>query len=154
MDKYIIGFIMTVLALFMFVGVAKPEDVDMEAIIVIESNGDANAYNVRSQARGLCQITGICLKEWNLGHLRDQYSLDDLYNPGINLKIATWYMNKKIPRYLDYYGIPDTVETRLIAYNWGIGRLRSAMRAGDFSLDALPSETRQYIKKYNELTGR
>ena len=123
------------------------DEVNIERIIIIESSGNPYALNERSGARGLMQITPICLKEWNNENL-DKYTLDDLYNPVINKRIGTWYMNEKIPTYLWAYNIKDTIENRLIAYNWGIGNLRNYVNG---KLKNLPYETKRYIKKYREV---
>uniref|UniRef100_A0A6M3KZV7 Putative transglycosylase n=2 Tax=viral metagenome TaxID=1070528 RepID=A0A6M3KZV7_9ZZZZ len=119
--------------------------VDMNAIKIIESSGDPKAYNAISKARGLYQITPICLQEWNINHLREQYNFEDLFNAGINSKIADWYLNYKIPKYLKFYKIEDTTENRIIAYNWGVNNLRK-YKMGRTKI--LPKETINYISKY------
>ena len=125
---------------------ANAQDIDMERIKMIESSGDPTAFNKKSGARGLYQITPICLREWNSNHWREQYTLDDLFDPEINYRIANWYMNIKIPFYLRVYGIEDIPENRVIAYNWGIGNLRKYIRGRK----TLPKETKNYLLKYNE----
>ncbi len=112
------------------------------AIAQIESSNNPRAYNQRSKARGLCQITPVCLKEYNNYHTV-KYTLDDLFNAHINIQIADWYLNKRIPTLLAYYHIPDTIENRLIAYNYGIGHLLRG--------DPLPQKTINYIKKYSKI---
>ena len=64
-----------------------------------------------------------------------------------NLDIAHWYMNTRIPQMLRYYGMPDTVDNHLIAYNFGIGNL-IRYTTKDIKL---PKETRNYIRKYHKL---
>ena len=73
------------------------------------------------------------------------YELADLYNPKINVEIGTWYINKRIPQMIKAYGLEDTIEYRLIAYNWGIGNLLKHLKK------PLPKETRDYIRKYRRL---
>ena len=48
-----------------------------------------------------------------------------------------------------FYDIPDTIENRLICYNWGIGNLRKKVRNRS---NYLPKETINYIKKYKSQT--
>ena len=122
--------------------------VDIAKIIQIESSGNPDAYNPISKAIGLCQITSVCLLEWNNYHPNGQYDELDLYNGEINTLIGNWYVNIRIPSMLKYYRIPDTINNRIIAYNFGIGHLRNWYRAGaDYEL--LPKETKNYIVKYN-----
>lgn len=128
-----------ILGLFLFFCDIASADVDIDTIIQIESSGNPNAYNKGSQARGLMQITPICLKEYNSFN-RASFNLSDLFVPEINIKIGTWYINKRIPQMLRYYKIEDTINNRLIAYNFGIGNLKNGV--------PLPKETRDYIKKY------
>ena len=124
------------------------EEIDIQAIISIESSGNPHAYNAKSGAIGLMQITEICLDEFNAFAFADNiYGLGDLYNPPVNIMIGTWYINERIPQMLKHYRIEDTVENRLISYNFGIGNLRKYLK-GEVKL---PKETRNYIKKYRRL---
>ena len=136
-------------SLFWF-GVYKcfSEDVDIMRVVSLESSGDAGVFNPASKACGLMQITPICLREWNQNHPLDSYDFDDLFNAEVNIKIGTWYINEKIPKYLNFYKIADTLENRLIAYNWGIGNLTKYYRGADIKI---PEETKNYVKKYGGL---
>ena len=74
-------------------------------------------------------------------------------NVGESRQIADYYLNTRIPRILHHYGIPDTVEARLAAYNWGIGNLRNAFRKyGEDWINHTNSETSGYITKYDTAT--
>ncbi len=117
--------------------------VDMQAIAQIESSGQANAYNRVSGAVGMYQITPICLKDYNKFH-KPQRSMKEMYDRLIAHNVANWYFNHRIPSLLEAYGIKDTIENRLIAYNAGIGRLKNGK---------IPRESRDYVKKYKELTN-
>lgn len=116
----------------------KPTTVDMNKIYFIESSNNPKAYNKRSQAKGLGQITPIVLKEWNNFHPKAQVSDDDLFNADVNKQIAKWYMNERIPAMLKYFKKEDNARNRLIAYNAGIARVGQV----------LPKETDDYLKKY------
>jgi soluble lytic murein transglycosylase-like protein len=115
--------------------------VDLSVIKHIESRGNPVAYNKKSGARGLYQITPICLKEYNNFHPKQKYTKLDLFRPDINKKIAEWYLNKRIPQLLKYYGLPVTIENTLWAYNAGIGKVVKNIQ---------PTETKNYIKHYRE----
>ena len=61
-------------------------EIDIEIIKEIESNGNPLAYNFKSQARGVYQITPICLEDYNIYHDK-KYIESELFNPIINKKI-------------------------------------------------------------------
>jgi soluble lytic murein transglycosylase-like protein len=115
--------------------------ININRIIHIESRGNSKAYNKGSGARGICQITPICLKEWNNFHKQEQYTLEDLWNKEINIKIAEWYLNVRIPQMLRIYKMEVTTRNILIAYNAGIKRVFHWM---------IPNETVKYIYEYNK----
>lgn len=117
--------------------------IELKKIISIESRGNSRAYNSRSKARGLCQITPICLREYNNFHKSEQYTLNDLWNPEINKKIAIWYLEVRIPQMLKYYGYEISVENIIISYNAGIDYVVSRRE--------LKQETIDYINKYRRL---
>ena len=118
--------------------------VNMDIIAYIESSNKTQAYNRQSGARGLYQITRICLEDYNNLHTI-KYNKNDLFDPEINKKIAYWYMNVRIPQLLKYYNIDDNINNRLIAYNAGIKRLID---------NELPKETKNYLKKYHRLLDK
>ena len=126
---------------------AHAEDVDMNIIATIESNGNPYAYNPISQARGTYQITPICLNEYNDKH-RDSIIIEEqLFNPVYNGVVAFWYMNQRIPQMLKYYALQDTIDARLACYNAGIVvylKYKQGKRK-------LPNETINYINKYHKL---
>lgn len=163
--KYII------LLLLLFPIVCGAEEINIQAIIRIESSGNPNAYNKSSGCIGLMQINPKgALADWNnqtyeecswavsydnkdvracTKHpIIDKYNIGSLYNPIINIKIGTWYINERIPQMLKAYGIEDTVENRLIAYHDGIGNLRKYLK-GERKLG---KNMKAYIKKYKRLT--
>jgi len=120
-------------------------EINLSAIKQIESSGNPFAYNERSGAIGLYQITPICLKEWNtFAKGGCQYTIFDLADPAVNSKIAHWYLNNRIPQMLEYYRKPVTIRNILISYNAGISYVVENKK--------LPRETRNYLKKYNRLT--
>jgi hypothetical protein len=124
------------------------EEVNIDTIIKIESGGFKYAYNQSSGARGVMQVTAACLDDWNEKRKPlEWYTIKDLFNPEVNKKIGTWYINVQIPKYFKAYKVADTLENRLIAYNWGIGNFLRYYRG---LITKLPLETQQYIKKYKE----
>lgn len=123
-----------------FVGPVHAENIDLHKIMMIESAGNARAYNPQDGGRGLYQITAICLKEYNAFHPRDQYTPEDLWNTSISNLIADWYLNIRIPQMLKAYGLADNPRNRIIAYNAGIRTLVQNRE--------IPLITKRYLKKY------
>lgn len=116
------------------------EPIDTEKVVKIESSGNPKAYNKKSGAIGLMQVTPICLTEWNQFHPKQQFTKEQLYDPKVNRMIGEWYLCVRIPQMLRFYQKPVTVENCLIAYNAGIAYVVNGTK--------LPAETVQYIKKY------
>lgn len=120
---------------------ARAETIDMNVIIQIESSNNPVAYNTSTDARGLGQITPICLKEYNQFN-KASHQPRDLFNPLINKQIMSWYLTKRIPQMLRYYNKKVTVKNCIIAYNAGIKAVVKGY---------LPKETRRYINRYNAI---
>ena len=118
-------------------------DIDMSKIAMIESSGNPYAVSYRGwqYGKGKYQVSDVVRREYNQMRGKNVQS-DDLFNEKVCYEIANWYMNERIPSMLRHYGLKDTAENRLIAYNFGIGNLKNGK--------ALPAETRNYIKKYNK----
>ena len=121
-------------------GTAKAVEIDLTKIMMIESSGNAEAYNPRSGAIGLHQITPICLEDYNKVN-NTHYKPVQMHDPQLGAMVAYWYLNERIPALFKHYGVSDTVENRLIAYNAGI---KAVLRG------VIPKETANYIRKYNE----
>lgn len=100
----------------------------------IESDFNKNAYNSRGKAYGLCQITQPCLDEynWNNG---TKYTLDQIMDPDLNLKIGFWYYHRLLTHYKKYpeYGIHD-LKDAYIAYNLGVTAFKNVGKNGRISL--------------------
>jgi len=126
--------------------------IDMGKVASIESSGDPRAVNPNTKARGLCQFMRPTWEEV-VRKMGKDWTWEDAFDPDKNLAAANYYMNKNIPAILRSFNIPDTIETRLAAYNWGAGNVRKAYRKyGDKWLEHAPMETKNYIKKYYKLS--
>jgi len=119
--------------------------IDLPTIATIESSNNPLAYNKMSKAIGLYQITPIVLTEWNSFHPHEKYTGQDLFKPNVNEKIAKWYFYR-IQQMLVYYKKPLTLENFLISYNAGISYVVHDKK--------LPSETINYIKKYERMVQK
>jgi hypothetical protein len=132
------------------------QEISLDIISVIESSGNNMAYNFKSGATGQYQIIKSCLNDYNKHATENGFTLlnlTDMYEPKYAYMVSNWYLNEHIPDLLWDYGIPDTITSRLIAYNWGIGNLRKWFKRG-CHWNKLPLETRHYIQRYfKELKG-
>ena len=118
--------------------------VNMSVVKTIESHSSPWAHNKTSGARGLYQITPICLRDYN-ERMWQNITEQELFVAEINDRIAWWYLHVGIPQMLRYYNLPVTVRNILLSYNAGINNL---VRGWD-----LPHETREYLRQYERYTG-
>jgi len=132
----------------------QPEEeliVDVDTIAKIESSNNPRAVNRRTGARGLCQIMKPTWEECTR-MMRKDWSWEEAFDPEKNRAVADFYLNRRIPQMLRYFKIPDTLETRLASYNWGIGNVKRAYsKYGKDFLSVAPRETKNYVKKYERL---
>jgi len=131
---------------------ARADIIDLDIIAQIESSNNPMAYNSRTQAVGLYQITPICLKEFNqffyadeTGELEHPVIEKELFDQSINKMIAKWYLNKRIPQMLAHYGKEINTRNCIIAYNAGI---RAVVRG------YCPKETKNYLLRYAKLSEK
>jgi soluble lytic murein transglycosylase-like protein len=139
--KRILGLAITLASLVFCPAVfANTVNICLNSIALIESSNNSEAYNVRSKARGLYQITPICLADYNQYH-RDKITAEQLFLPEYNYKVANWYLNKRIPQLLRHYKQEDNLRNRLISYNAGVNYV--------ITKQELPQETKDYLRKYD-----
>jgi len=117
--------------------------VNMGIIKQIESGGNSRAVGNAGEV-GLFQILSVVRKSYNQ-RTHHSYSRKDLFNPKINRKIASWYLNIRIPEMLCYYKIPVNIKTTIWAYNAGIGNLVNGM---------MPKITKEYLEAYRKLVEK
>lgn len=161
--RMLIGLVMVVVAMAgceLKQALAHP--INMEVLAEIESSNNPKAYNKKSGARGLYQITPIVLKQFNDKNTMDEVlrqghravTEDGLFNPDISWIVANWYLDWLSERC-------DTVDEILIGWNWGIGHLRKWQNCSYENMYdnpnqcrayiSLPKETRDFLKKYHKL---
>ena len=117
------------------------------AVIKTESNFDPQAVSSKG-AKGLMQIsdsTGI----WGSEVLDiNDFSINSLYNPEINIKIGAWYLRLLMDQYKD-------TDTALAAYNGGSGNVSRWLQNPQYSSDGISlenipfPETKIYVEKVN-----
>ncbi len=116
------------------------------AVIKAESNFDTNAVSNKN-AKGLMQISEATAI-WGASEIGiENFYIEMLYEPEINIEIGCWYIDKLL---LQYSGYEDTA---LAAYNAGSGNVSRWLSDGELSqdgyrLDKIPyNETLKYVKK-------
>ncbi len=117
--------------------------IDMHVLAEIESSNNPKAFNKKTKARGLFQITPICLKDYNI-QMNKSLKITDMYDPEKCRTVADWYLSERIPQMIHGIKRPITVQTILWVWNAGIVALIR---------DRMPKETRDLINKYNRLTN-
>jgi soluble lytic murein transglycosylase len=112
----------------------------LAAVIYQESKFKANARS-SSGAIGLMQLLPDTAKGIALHTGGSAFTVDDLYNPEINVRYGAWYLQHLLTKYGDE-------RTALAAYNAGqdnVDRWRAAGQGIQFS------ETRAYVKRVEDL---
>jgi hypothetical protein len=123
-------------------------DIDVKKIIQMESSGRPKAVSPVGAA-GLMQVMPATWEDIanKIGKYQgfEKYKFDET----ANVAIGSYYMNKEIPRLLKAMGLPDTIDMRLAAYNYGVGNVKKVYKQhGDKWREHLPTETANYLKKY------
>jgi len=116
------------------------------AIIKAESSFNPRAISTKN-ARGLMQIsekTG----NWGAQSLKiEQFSVDRLYDPDVNIRIGCWYLNSLMKEF------DNNLDLVIAAYNGGSGNVSEWLKDRNLSgsgnsLDRIPfKETEIYLKR-------
>lgn len=134
-------FLLVLFAITIFPQLATAE-IRLELISQIESSNNPNAYNAKGDARGLFQITPVCLLHYNNVH-RTRFDKRDLFKAEVNKKIAQWYIGWLAKQLGDD-------ERVLVGFNAGIKKARK----WDGNIRTLNRETMNYVLSYKRLSGR
>ena len=141
--------LITMFAIMLVAQACWAVEIDMDIIAQIESSNNSLAYNSRTKATGLYQITPICLADYNQYH-KIKYTMSDMFNSNKCYIVANWYMNNVLTKYLKYYKIPVTQKNYLISYHDGIGSLIKYLNGKR----KLGKEMKGYLLKYEKLNKR
>jgi soluble lytic murein transglycosylase len=116
------------------------------AVIKAES-GFNPAARSHKDAMGLMQLTEGTAK-WGASVLNiREFSLDDLYEPDINIRLGCWYLRNLLNEF------NQDAELAIAAYNGGSGNVKKWLEDSNYSssgksLDKIPfRETAEYVKK-------
>jgi len=89
----------------------------IEQVMYAESRGGQN-MKFDKNGRGIMQVSDIALKDYNKKNISN-YTIHDLKDPGINIKIGCWYLNW-IAKRLAANEQAVTPENIYLAYNVGM----------------------------------
>lgn len=116
------------------------------AIIKVESNFNSEATS-GSGAKGLMQLMDNTATDIAKELKIDNFEVNMLYNPEINIMIGVKYFDKLLSKYNENYYLA------IAAYNGGIGNVDNWLNKGIISFDAsdienIPyKETNMYVRK-------
>ena len=120
----------------------------VDAIIQIESNGDANKVG-RHGERGLMQIKAGTWRDMTTRLFGTPRSFDQAFDPALNRRVGIAYLaflqESILPCQAEWQS--DERSLLLAAYSAGPGRLR---RSG-FDLDRMPIQTQDYVDRAGAL---
>lgn len=116
------------------------------AIIKVESNFNENATS-NSGAKGLMQLMDTTADELASKVNIQDFEIDMLYNPEINIMLGTKYFDELLERYNENYYLA------IAAYNGGIGNVdewinKGIIEANGSNIENIPyKETNMYVRK-------
>ena len=117
--------------------------IDLAIISQLESSNNPKAFNWKSKATGLFQITPICLQDYNANHTHkeDRYTMNDMWDGRKNRVVAEWYFFERIPQLLKHFKLSVTPDRILAAYHAGIGNVVN---------NNIGPATHEYIQNYKD----
>ncbi len=114
-------------------------NVDMYRLAVIESGVNPDLHNRAEKRVGLYQVPVEALREYN--RFSGTYlTVNDLFCPRVNHRVASWYLDRRLPGLLRRYGREVNTRNVLVAY-----RLGPAYVVQD---RPLPRPGEEYLEKY------
>jgi soluble lytic murein transglycosylase-like protein len=93
--------------------------IDALTLVHVESDFKEDAHRKDTTATGLCQITKICLSDFN-DITKKNYTMHDMFDVNKNLEVGFWYFARLLDD--EYYGkkyLIENIEDAYLAYNCG-----------------------------------
>lgn len=93
--------------------------IDALTLVHVESDFKVNAHRKDTSATGLCQVTNLCLSDFN-EITKSNYTMEDMFNADKNLEVGFWYFARLLND--EYYGKKysiENIEDAYLAYNCG-----------------------------------
>jgi soluble lytic murein transglycosylase len=98
--------------------IAKQYGIDpllVRAVVWRESKFDPDVFGA-AQERGLMQVTPIAAEDWVKSEKIDGFQVDDLYDPGTNIRAGSFYLARALKRWSH---TDDPIPFALAEYNAG-----------------------------------
>jgi soluble lytic murein transglycosylase len=92
----------------------------VKAIVWRESRFDPQKYGTAGE-RGLMQVTEKAANEWAHETKADNFRVEELFDPKVNLQAGTWYLQRALQHWEQQ---PDPIPFALAEYNAGASRVQ------------------------------
>lgn len=106
----------------------------VKAVVWRESRFDAQKYGSAGE-RGLMQVSGRAAQEWARENRIENFQIEELFDPKVNLEAGTWYLRRAVQHWENQ---ADPIPFALAEYNAGASR---AQRWAGSSDVAIPPKT-------------
>ena len=113
--------------------VAEEHNLDpmlVKAVVWRESRFDAQKFGSAGE-RGLMQVSEKAAQEWARENRVENFRLEELFDPKINLEAGTWYLRRAVEHWANQ---PDTIPFALAEYNAGASRAQRWAGNRDISI--------------------
>ena len=122
----------------------------VKAVVWRESRFDPQKLGGAGE-RGLMQVSEIAARDWARGNKVENFRVEELFDPKINLEVGAWYLRRAM---LHWQTVRDPTPFALAEYNAGASRAQR-WAGGDGTRPIPPSAFQQNIdfpgtKKYVE----
>ena len=113
--------------------VAEEHNLDpmlLKAVVWRESRFDAQKFGSAGE-RGLMQVSEKAAQEWARENRVENFRLEELFDPKINLEAGTWYLRRAVEHWANQ---PDPIPFALAEYNAGASRAQRWAGNRDISI--------------------
>ncbi|MEO5720191.1 MAG: transglycosylase SLT domain-containing protein [Chthoniobacterales bacterium] len=118
--------------------VAEKNGVDpmlVKAVVWRESRFDAHKFGGAGE-RGLMQVSEIAAKEWAVDNRVENFQVEELFDPRVNVQAGTWYLARAMSHWKEQ---TDPIPFALAEYNAGASRAQRW--AGGSNAGVIPPDT-------------
>jgi soluble lytic murein transglycosylase len=99
----------------------------VKAVVWRESRFDAHKFGSAGE-RGLMQVSGKAAQEWAHENHIENFRVEELFDPKINLEAGTWYLRRAVQHWENQ---ADPIPFALAEYNAGASRAQRWAGSGD-----------------------
>jgi soluble lytic murein transglycosylase len=102
----------------------------VKAVVWRESRFDAQKYGSAGE-RGLMQVSEKAAQEWALQNRIEDFRVEELFDPKVNLEAGTWYLRRAVEHWANQ---PDPIPFALAEYNAGASRAQRWAGSDDIAI--------------------